>query len=126
MDPVLIALSVSQRARKLDNLVPDMDSLCTVVWTEVLKGRGLIMRAKAKETTNQYEPAINNFVLNSLDHLTTVRAPVKHKAVGKNLFDRLATEQVQVEAEMKRLEAELEQTKAWLVNSSSVSDSASE
>ena len=51
--------------------------------------------------------------------------PVKPSAVGKHLVG-LAAKQARVETQMKRLEAELEQTRARLVSLSSDSDSPSE
>ena len=69
---------------------------------------------------------MNNSTLTPIDHSTAARAPAKPKAISKLFTNRLATKQARVEAEMKRLETELEQTRARLVSLSSDSDSPSE
>ena len=70
--------------------------------------------------------AVNNSILTPVDYSTAARAPVKSRAMDKHFADHLATEQARVEAELKRLEAELEQTRARFVKLGSDSDSRSD
>ena len=97
-------------------------------WKAVLGGNGPFTRAKARamEAVSQTIRAVDNASLTPIDHSTAARAPAKPMAVGKHLADRLAAKQARVETQMKRLEAELEQTIARLVSLSSDSDSPSE
>ena len=75
----------------------------------LLGAKGQVTRAKAKimKTANLSVSAINNSAFTPIDYSTAARASVKPKAVSKHFADRLAAEQVQVEAEMKRLVAKI-------------------
>ena len=99
-----------------------------MIWTDVLERKGPITRAKAKvmETANKSVPAMNNSTLTPVNLSTAARAPVKPMVASKRFVDHLAAEQARVEAEMSRLQKELERTKVRLRNSSSDWDSFSE
>ena len=97
-------------------------------WKAVLGGNGPVTRAKARamEAVSQTVHVVDNSSLTPIDHSTAARALVKPRTVDKHLADRLTAEQARVKAQMKRLEAKLEQTRARLVSLSSDSDSPSE